>query len=564
MRSLENARQRWQVTIEYISNDVFLEQTLKGGRNISPCSEGLRSVFWKVFLLFKETDISRWPKVLDETRKAYKTRRKYHLRYIENPDELKEALDPLDDDVNSPWNTLRKDEQIRAEILQDVKRCMPDNQFFQDLEIQKKLLDILFIFSKTNPEIGYRQGMHELLAPIFWVIEQDAISSNSTVMSKNIISEENLMIEVLDQQFKEHDAYTLFSLLMRSAKSFYMMGESVHGLSVSSEHSKLPNSPIQTRIKRIFGTYLTCLDPELAKHLNKVNVLPQIFLLRWIRLIFGREFCFSELLTVWDALLAVDPGLDLVDTVCVAMLLRVRWQLIEADSSSALKILLNYPPLEAPYHSHELISDGIFLRDNMNIKGGSEIILKYSGRLPNFTSETVETVLNKVKHSGAERTTELPPSPSKLLDPQPGNETLIQGAAKGVIDRGQRFGINKVLKEAVEEVKKNMQELQQSRIIPGKANWQFNKLEPPTSPKAHLSAMNFRNQQLANMLEQASTDLRIVSISGEQEVNSYIVAMEIAIAKIDFVKVYLQDSNMLLQEATLQTMPLSRISAKPS
>lgn len=47
---------------------------------------------------------------------------------------------------------------------------------------------------------------------------------------------------------------------------------------------------------------------------------------RWIRLLFGREFPFDELLDLWDALLAEDPALDLVDMVCVAMLLRIRWQ----------------------------------------------------------------------------------------------------------------------------------------------------------------------------------------------------------------------------------------------
>lgn len=41
---------------------------------------------------------------------------------------------------------------------------------------------------------------------------------------------------------------------------------------------------------------------------------------------FGREFAFEDLLALWDILLAEDPVLDLVDMVCVAMLLRIRWQ----------------------------------------------------------------------------------------------------------------------------------------------------------------------------------------------------------------------------------------------
>lgn len=47
---------------------------------------------------------------------------------------------------------------------------------------------------------------------------------------------------------------------------------------------------------------------------------------RWIRLLFGREFPFQDLLALWDTLLAEDPGLDLIDMVCVAMMLRIRWQ----------------------------------------------------------------------------------------------------------------------------------------------------------------------------------------------------------------------------------------------
>ena len=47
---------------------------------------------------------------------------------------------------------------------------------------------------------------------------------------------------------------------------------------------------------------------------------------RWIRLLFGREFPFDEVLTMWDIIFAEDPSLELVDLICVAMLLRIRWQ----------------------------------------------------------------------------------------------------------------------------------------------------------------------------------------------------------------------------------------------
>ena len=45
---------------------------------------------------------------------------------------------------------------------------------------------------------------------------------------------------------------------------------------------------------------------------------------RWIRLLFGREFRFSDVLLLWDALFADGASLVLVDYVFVAMLTSIR------------------------------------------------------------------------------------------------------------------------------------------------------------------------------------------------------------------------------------------------
>lgn len=47
---------------------------------------------------------------------------------------------------------------------------------------------------------------------------------------------------------------------------------------------------------------------------------------RWIRLLFSREFPFDQSLALWDAIFAIDPSLDLMDFICCAMLIRIRWQ----------------------------------------------------------------------------------------------------------------------------------------------------------------------------------------------------------------------------------------------
>lgn len=47
---------------------------------------------------------------------------------------------------------------------------------------------------------------------------------------------------------------------------------------------------------------------------------------RWMRLLFGREFPFDDVLEMWDLLFAHGLRSDLVDFTCIAMLLRIRWQ----------------------------------------------------------------------------------------------------------------------------------------------------------------------------------------------------------------------------------------------
>jgi TBC1 domain family protein 5 len=124
--------------------------------------------------------------------------------------------------------------------------------------------------------------MHEVLAPILWVVEQDAIDTRNERDKESSVEEDSLMKQILDRTYIEHDAFTLLSLIMRSAKSFYELGEPDRRSSSPSTGSGTPQhgaSPIVERSKRIHEVYLAQLDPELAKHLTDIKVLPQIFLM---------------------------------------------------------------------------------------------------------------------------------------------------------------------------------------------------------------------------------------------------------------------------------------------
>jgi TBC1 domain family protein 5 len=143
---------------------------------------------------------------------------------------------------------------------------MPDNVYFRQPGTQDMMLDILFVWCKMHPSIGYRQGMHEILAPLLWVVERDAIESTSTTIGHS----DQLLMAMLDSKHIEHDSHTLFSIIMQTAQSFYAPAET---------GSTTKDTPMLVRSSRIFDNYLPKADPELSAHLIKLEIVPQIFLL---------------------------------------------------------------------------------------------------------------------------------------------------------------------------------------------------------------------------------------------------------------------------------------------
>jgi hypothetical protein len=46
----------------------------------------------------------------------------------------------------------------------------PDIGYFRDDDVQQQLTNILFLYAVMHPDIEYRQGMHELLAPVYYAV----------------------------------------------------------------------------------------------------------------------------------------------------------------------------------------------------------------------------------------------------------------------------------------------------------------------------------------------------------------------------------------------------------
>ena len=65
-------------------------------------------------------------------------------------------------------------------------------------------------------------------------------------------------------------------------------------------------------------------EPVLRTRLDQIDIPPQIYGLRWLRVLFSREFSLENTLTLWDMIFSDSPTLEFADYICVAMLCFIR------------------------------------------------------------------------------------------------------------------------------------------------------------------------------------------------------------------------------------------------
>uniref|UniRef100_A0A8C7D3H1 TBC1 domain family member 5 n=1 Tax=Oncorhynchus kisutch TaxID=8019 RepID=A0A8C7D3H1_ONCKI len=342
-------RKEWD---DLFLNSNYLTRIRQAGINGRLRSSRFRSVCWKLYLEVLPEDKMSWC-------------------HITNPRKAAGQQDlvvnnPLSQDEGSLWNKFFQDNELRGMIKQDVMRTFPDMRYFQEEDVRTKLTDILFCYARENEQLLYKQGMHELLAPIVFVLHCDHQAFQHASETAHPSEE---MMSLLNPMFQEHDAYAMFSQLMETAEpwfsSFQREGkeEMLTSMPFARPQDLGPSIAIVTKVNRIQDQLVKKHDVELHMHVNRLEIAPQIYGIRWVRLLFGREFPLQDLLVVWDALFADSITLDLVDYVFVAMLLYIRDALIASNFQTCLGLLMHYPPIG---DIHTLLHKALFLRDPKN------------------------------------------------------------------------------------------------------------------------------------------------------------------------------------------------------
>jgi len=318
-----------------------------------------RSFLWKVLLnMLDQKDRRKW---ITETRSCRAEYEKLAGKYFVDPHEDPDADDPevhnpLSQSENSAWNRFFRDQELEATIHTDVVRTFPEREYFQQPRIRRLQERILFVYAKITPDIVYKQGMHELLAIVLYVLDRELIEKSDATQKEaaeeddpNALFGGAEMLEFFSAEHLEHDAFWIFHCVMDRVGDFFRAKRSnrntIKLLHLTGEHeSDVP--PVVQSCRRIQNQILKAKDPQLQAHLHELEIEPQLYSLAWVRLMLARQFHLDDVFMLWDAIFAYSEDVTLLEYICAAMLIYVRSQILERDYSMALKRLFKYPPVE--------------------------------------------------------------------------------------------------------------------------------------------------------------------------------------------------------------------------
>lgn len=196
--------------------------------------------------------------------------------------------------------------------------------------------------------------------------------------------------------FLEHDAYLLLEEVMVRMAGAYcpeaplprMSPEKTTTSGSSSRMSKatlssyvLSNgetttSPLYDQMNSIHNHILSRCDPPLARHLSKLGIEPQMFSLRWVRVLMSREFAMAQVWQVWDAIFSLTPcDFSFINLLCVAAVREFRDEILAVEDATS--VLLCFRDISDRVEADRLVDNARDLYEALMIAAAVEASTRY-------------------------------------------------------------------------------------------------------------------------------------------------------------------------------------------
>ena len=391
MNLIEIKKNQKEECIKSFTNYILKDYNYENLYKLSIIGElgqkNIRGIAWKIFMgvLPSHDSIEKWIEKIIYLRAEYKILSdkiiKQQNYFEEEEDKIKEIkhnnnLEKTYTRKHSfMYKGIREEKEIKKLIELDLSRTFQELSLFHDKKIKNILGHILFLWNKENSELGYQQGMNDILSIIFLSIypyyfkNNDKNNFNIENLIKNnnynyIENAKNIYLFFHDEDELESDLFILFnSVMKKGVKSLYEFDfeskeEQIDFIKkytlfkneYNFEKEEL-NTPLNIRCTMLIEEKLKILDKELYNHFNQIGLDCTIFLQRWLKCIFNREFELKDIYIIWDAIFAtpdIKKGYNFIkiDIIALSMILRIRDFLLLCDQNQCFMILLQYPRIE--------------------------------------------------------------------------------------------------------------------------------------------------------------------------------------------------------------------------
>lgn len=185
------------------------------------------------------------------------------------------------------------------------------HEFMGDKELQRitykyhVMTRILFVYSRLNPRVGYVQGMNELLAPIFYLVNSHRIDDLEEASCFFMLN--NAVSSVLDMHMKDLD---------------------------SSE------SGISGKVAAV-NRMLFLMDRQIHARLDELKIEPFFYCFRWLSLLFAQEFQLFDVIRLWDSMFARTNRVQYANYIAIAILISHKETIMEHEFITVLEHLQN-------------------------------------------------------------------------------------------------------------------------------------------------------------------------------------------------------------------------------
>lgn len=208
-----------------------------------------------------------------EWNSTFKARTEKRKSRVEDYYRMKLQWKSISDEQKIKFTLMKERENL---IEKDVQRTDRTHPFFEGDENQNLVMmkDILMTYNMYNFDLGYVQGMSDLLSPIMVIMENEV------------------------------DSFWCFAGYMEKIESNFLMEQ----LEIKLQLSNL----------RIL---LEFIDSKFSQYLEKNESSNMYFCFRWILILFKREFTFPDINRLWEVLWTDLPCKNFHLLICVAILL---------------------------------------------------------------------------------------------------------------------------------------------------------------------------------------------------------------------------------------------------